>query len=109
MNEKRAIEILENETRCIDRRARNKCNGGSDCIKCDLVLTDTEIKWAFAKAIKLLSMSPVAPIRHGYWIVTETGLYEISECSVCGSVTDKYGLKFCPDCGAKMDKSKYAY
>ena len=43
MSELCAIEVLENESRCVERRASNKCNGGSDCKNCDLVLTDTEI------------------------------------------------------------------
>ena len=45
------------------------------------------------------------PVRHGHWIVIETGFDEISECSLCGYATNKYGLNFCPDCGSKMDKS----
>lgn len=47
----------------------------------------------------------VEPVKHGHWIVIETGFDEISECSLCGYATNKYGLNFCPDCGSKMDKS----
>lgn len=54
MNEERAIEVLENESRCVSRRARGDCNGGEDCQTCDLVLPDTEIQEALAKAVKHL-------------------------------------------------------
>lgn len=59
MNEKRAIEVLDNEINCVNRRAKGECNGGSDCQKCDLLLTDTEIIWALTKAIKALSIPEI--------------------------------------------------
>ena len=130
-SELRAIEVLENESRCVERRASNKCNGGSDCKDCDLVLTDTEIQWAFAKAIKLLSLpSPrFMKVVHGHKIwkcrnrgginyytgvelsTGETHTVQVDEryesndpyCSECGKLVDNGVGKFCSTCGAVFD------
>ena len=52
----------------------------------------------------------VIPVRHGRWECSEH--YENAVCSECGYDTGKawgfgYGrgcYRFCPECGAKMDK-----
>ena len=36
-------EILTNEILCIKRRASGKCNGGTDCNTCDLIMNEAEI------------------------------------------------------------------
>lgn len=46
----KAINILENEIKCVERA--NHCN--RDCINCDLVLKDSEIINAYEKAIRSL-------------------------------------------------------
>ena len=55
----------------------------------------------------------VAPVKHGYFIGTEfdgyadgNPVYYEWECSECGCVfeDDEPHYKFCPYCGAKMDR-----
>lgn len=52
----------------------------------------------------------VAPVRHGYWefpIFTDNddGLDPRVKCSECGSVEAAFARwKYCPNCGARMDK-----
>lgn len=52
------------------------------------------------------------PIRHGRWIRYEAlnGIDVGCECSICGfhsNVYDsRFGYKYCPNCGAKMDGEK---
>ena len=47
------------------------------------------------------------PVRHGWWIINKH--YGDHECSECGkgdfTVLDfkKHNMKYCPNCGAKMD------
>lgn len=57
-------------------------------------------------------LADVAPARHGRWSREknyETG-YEIwvNVCSACGAITpvNVSRYKYCPNCGAKMDKEK---
>lgn len=102
MNEKRAIEVLENETRCVDRRARGECNGGDDCKSCDLLMTDIEIKWAYAKATKLLHC---ISSRRAIWKIDGDGY--VPYCSRCGKTSSsKSRTKYCDHCGAKMDEEE---
>lgn len=81
-------------------------------------------KWQFANGFnmgltatevaikKLPSAQPTAePVRHGKWIVWDeiiAGIYHtVSECSECGFTTDKMyreEMRYCPYCGARMDK-----
>lgn len=49
-------------------------------------------------AIKQLPAADVAPVRHGKWI--RHG--DWSECSLCGESGTSH-IKYCPNCGAKMD------
>jgi len=53
-----------------------------------------------------------APVRHGRWIIRDTGLWQW--CSECGVAVERESMymckasedsnfKFCPHCGAKMD------
>ena len=44
----------------------------------------------------------VVEVTHGQWIEEEHGF--IYECSVCKNPTDYRLSKYCPCCGAKMDK-----
>lgn len=52
------------------------------------------------------------PVRHGHWIdaypkIEPNPMFQYGICSVCGyeQSVSKY-LKFCPNCGAKMDGVK---
>lgn len=45
-------EIIANEILCIRRRASGKCNGGTDCNTCDLLMNETEIINAYQRAMK---------------------------------------------------------
>ncbi|MCM1275505.1 MAG: hypothetical protein NC299_09075 [Lachnospiraceae bacterium] len=56
MTNKEAIAVLENEIKCVTRRANGECSGGDDCATCDLVLSDSVIRSAFRKAIKELEV-----------------------------------------------------
>ena len=44
-------EIIETEIKCINRRANGKCNGGTDCCKCDLLMNEKDIISAYERAI----------------------------------------------------------
>lgn len=44
-------EIFETEIKCINRRVSGKCNGGTDCCKCDLLMNEKDIISAYERAI----------------------------------------------------------
>lgn len=44
-------EIFETEIKCINRRSSGKCNGGTDCCKCDLLMNENDIISAYERAI----------------------------------------------------------
>ena len=61
-------------------------------------------KTKYADVIDAVPAADVEPVRHGRWAHTgyDHGL-KVCECSVCKKRA--YGsTKFCPNCGAKMDK-----
>lgn len=49
-------QIFENEIKCIIRRNECVCNGGSDCIKCDLLMDSEEIVKCYNRAIKNIEL-----------------------------------------------------
>lgn len=49
-------QIFENEIKCITRRNEYVCNGGSDCIKCDLLMDSEEIVKCYNRAIKNIDL-----------------------------------------------------
>ena len=70
------------------------------------------------KEEKLISNADVAPVVHGEWL-NFTGDFSTAECNQCGELYEvspdekpcedffsafKKFYKFCPNCGAKMDK-----
>ena len=60
------------------------------------------------KLIDEIPAADVAPVRHGRWIERRTlhAMGGISaKCSVCAKSVQYLGnpLKYCPNCGAKMD------
>lgn len=72
--------------------------------------------------VKMISKQPAAdvePVVHGEWL-NFVGDYVTAECSVCGECYDpsdyndkehfdmfKQLCKYCPNCGAKMDRVIY--
>lgn len=49
-------QIFENEIKCITRRNECVCNGGSDCVKCDLLMDSEEIVKCYNRAIKNIDL-----------------------------------------------------
>lgn len=48
--------VLENEISCVTRRASGMCKGGSDCVGCDLLMTDADILKTYYNAIENLNV-----------------------------------------------------
>lgn len=108
MTKKQAIEIIENEIRCVQRA--NYCD--RDCANCPLVRKDEDILSAYAMAIKALEKPKV-----GKWI-PESGVRikgaRVSErpdccyCSVCKDffTQDYMYMKYCPNCGSRLKVKK---
>ena len=70
-----------------------------ESIDADVVISD----------IKGMKAADVSPVRHGRWIdaypdIEPNPMFMYGICSECGfeQGISKY-LKYCPDCGAKMD------
>ena len=68
-------------------------------------------KWAPSRVKTLIALqkaADVAPVRHGRWIKVGYACGETEwQCSVCKETewrTSASRLKYCPFCGAKMDK-----
>lgn len=58
------------------------------------------------RAIRNIPPADVAPIKHGEWVaLTENAEPTAVKCSVCGEISCCKG-RYCPDCGAKMDKEE---
>ena len=49
-------QIFENEIKCITRWNECVCNGGSDCVKCDLLMDSEEIVKCYNRAIKNIDL-----------------------------------------------------
>ena len=65
-----------------------------------------------ADCIRYMDAADVAPVRHGRWIdvypdIEPNPMFMYGICSECGfeQAISKY-LKYCPDCGAKMDEKE---
>ena len=70
--------------------------------------------WEFDSLVDYLNSEPtadVAPVRHGRWVewwppkhMILTGEEMLYRCSLCDAkYSDKENMRFCPNCGAKMD------
>lgn len=59
-------------------------------------------------AIKNAPAADVVKVKHGYWTTDDDPIFgRMCVCSICGSCpTMEY--KYCPYCGAKMDKKEGA-
>ena len=65
------------------------------------------------KQLRDIPTADVVEVRHGRWIVCDDLFGEIGHCSACGffmnvnepgnGLPDIENLKYCPNCGAKMD------
>lgn len=64
--------------------------------------------WCAAK-IKALHTADVAPVVHGRWIQVDSTKCRCSHCDIIALIAlYPHGDKnFCPNCGAKMDESKW--
>ena len=49
-------QIFENEIKCITRRNECVCNGGTDCVKCDLLMGSEEILKCYNRALKNIDL-----------------------------------------------------
>lgn len=52
--------------------------------------------------LKSMPAIDAEPVVHGHWI--QKGFDCV--CSNCGSFNGAFGIKYCSDCGAKMDEEK---
>lgn len=60
----------------------------------------------FLLELDAMPAADVVPVVHGRWLSCEVH-NDIEQCSECGMIfhyPSYYGYKFCPNCGAKMDK-----
>ena len=58
---------------------------------------------------KLEQVYELSVVRHGHWIYLYDGNYKCSECGswwTCDKPPIESGLKYCPNCGAKMEEDK---
>ena len=51
----------------------------------------------------------VQPVVHGKWIKNDIPNSELSKCTNCGYDLGTWSFKYCPFCGAKMDKKEATY
>ena len=84
-NKKEVVTILE--------RLRDCCGNG------DMAFA---LNWA-AETVKNMSAADVEEVRHGK--IVETGR-RYPYCSVCNTSLERSYFRYCPYCGAKMDKEK---
>lgn len=61
---------------------------------------------AIQKILDQIPAADVAPVVHGRWINPKSGYLSVSQCSICKAChpTSMDGLKYCPNCGAIMNK-----
>lgn len=74
----------------------------------DLITSRYENPEICAQEINEIPAADVAPVVHGKWVRSNNEEICLTvKCSVCGMsqpLWAKRDYKFCPDCGAKMDK-----
>ena len=85
------------------------------------MLEDFCVNESFYDALQTIPAADVVPVRHGRWIYNPNGMdFNLGawECSVCTQKNNNLpcirninpyicvGSKYCPNCGAKMDKTE---
>ena len=77
------------------------------------LLTSSVVRKVVLEMIRKVGIMDAVPVKHGYWVKADLDETYVT-CSNCKSVGDKdrmafnpgYAkdiLKYCPNCGAKMD------
>lgn len=69
------------------------------------ILTENYDNDTINNFLDLVDLSPTIdaePVVHGRWIQKEFDCV----CSNCGSFNGAFGMKYCSDCGAKMDEEQ---
>lgn len=97
-----AMEYIDREEAM---RAIDEYNGYfQDQVSTSNLLTKIEAKCVISD----VDAADVAPVVHGKWIMEAKDdiEYAMKKCSICGYPVSVYWghSKFCPNCGAKMDK-----
>lgn len=88
----------------------------------DILLKNIEqepMSFLFTKSTALAfireAVADVVEVRHGKWVAEEYESvskrnriikYKVYSCSVCGKSIGKARKKYCPNCGARMDKEE---
>ena len=95
---------------------RNAMNAAcSDCYCCVTIDEFEDTTCPVKQKFMSIPAADVAPVKHGYFLGTEYDgyadgdpVYYEWECSECGCVfeDEEPHYKYCPNCGAKMDKEK---
>lgn len=83
----------------------------STCISIDWYMGKSQMKKDVLENIKNAPTIEAEPVRRGKWISQEEYFDEYFECSVCGAgfctldglSPEENNMKYCPECGAKMD------
>lgn len=73
------------------KETKNDCKHYADKMCCDFAI----------RMVNLMPSADVQEVRHGKWIINSDGYYPY--CSECKQEPKELS-KFCPNCGAKMDK-----
>ena len=81
------------------------------CEDCGRMCDNPNCKEEECAVIDVVDMMPtidVQPVKHGKWLICSDGYYPY--CSECRN-EPKSGImtKYCPECGAKMDKKEATY
>lgn len=99
------IQVLQREMECVKRKSATNC---TDCLNCDLLMTDERILTAYKNAIDAL--------RNAHGITAQ----ELDGCEYCNAFTEEdingfflpttdpdcecamVTIKFCPMCGRRL-------
>lgn len=52
-----------------------------------------------------IKITEYAPVKRGKWVLNDRHIYECSECGLIPTHEEKEYWHYCPDCGARMEKS----
>lgn len=116
-------EFTAEEKRLMDIFAESweHCRSNAECKDCEYAPKGSRrvkmlLCMSYQYAKRIIAAADVAPVRHGHWIGEGDGyadgeivldVWNCSECDYCiDDGTDDPDMlpKYCPNCGAKMDK-----